>query len=304
MENKEGCNMSNNVQVFTNSLFGNVRAFNMDNKVWFVGRDVVTDLKYNLEGNSYTKYIKQYVKEKYLLKMNKSELDLFGMKDVGRKGEVLINQYGVIQLVMNSPMDEAEQFQDWILEEVVPSVLTTGSYSMEQKTQPQPPTLTPIQQYAITILDKNIDDATRVEALMGLRDCANEEGKAMLCDNNTITIPQIKDIVMKLYGKELDEGQVPPLSPTFIEWTRFLRSIGYVTYKKFPQKDNLNRLEYKPTAQPTELFRDTFVKQGMAMIRNTNDGRDKYIITYTKDIEKFILSDFFKENFLKYLGIK
>ena len=296
--------MSNNVQVFTNSLFGNVRAFNMDNKVWFVGRDVVTDLKYNLEGNSYTKYIKQYVKEKYLLKMNKSELDLFGMKDVGRKGEVLINQYGVIQLVMNSPMDEAEQFQDWILEEVVPSVLTTGSYSMEQKTQPQPPTLTPIQQYAITILDKNIDDATRVEALMGLRDCANEEGKAMLCDNNTITIPQIKDIVMKLYGKELDEGQVPPLSPTFIEWTRFLRSIGYVTYKKFPQKDNLNRLEYKPTAQPTELFRDVFVKQGMAMIRNTNDGRDKYIITYTKDIEKFILSDFFKENFLKYLGIK
>lgn len=296
--------MSNNVQVFTNSLFGNVRAFNMDNKVWFIGRDVVTDLKYNLEGNSYTKYIKQYVKEKYLLKMNKSELDLFGMKDVGRKGEVLINQYGVIQLVMNSPMDEAEQFQDWILEEVVPSVLTTGSYSMEQKTQPQPPTLTPIQQYAIAILDKNIDDATRVEALMGLRDCANEEGKAMLCDNNTITIPQIKDIVMKLYGKELDEGQVPPLSPTFIEWTRFLRSIGYVTYKKFPQKDNLNRLEYKPTAQPTELFRDVFVKQGMAMIRNTNDGRDKYIITYTKDIEKFILSDFFKENFLKYLGIK
>lgn len=296
--------MSNNVQVFTNSLFGNVRAFNMDNKVWFIGRDVVTDLKYNLEGNSYTKYIKQYVKEKYLLKMNKSELDLFGMKDVGRKGEVLINQYGVIQLVMNSPMDEAEQFQDWILEEVVPSVLTTGSYSMEQKTQPQPPTLTPIQQYAITILDKNIDDATRVEALMGLRDCANEEGKAMLCDNNTITIPQIKDIVMKLYGKELDEGQVPPLSPTFIEWTRFLRSIGYITYKKFPQKDNLNRLEYKPTAQPTELFRDTFVKQGMAMIRNTNDGRDKYIITYTKDIEKFILSDFFKENFLRYLGIK
>ena len=175
---------------------------------------------------------------------------------------------------------------------------------MEQKTQPQPPTLTPIQQYAITILDKNIDDAARVEALMGLRDCANEEGKAMLCDNNTITIPQIKDIVMKLYGKELDEGQVPPLSPTIIEWTRFLTSIGYITYKKFPQKDNLNRLEYKPTAQPTELFRDVFVKQGMAMIRNTNDGRDKYIITYTKDIEKFILSDFFKENFLKYLGIK
>ena len=171
--------MSNNVQVFTNSLFGNVRAFNMDNKVWFVGRDAVKCLGYEVEGTtSYTYYIGKFVKEKYTLKMKNCDLQLFGMTDAGRKGEVLINQYGVIQLVMNSPMDEAEQFQDWILEEVIPSVLTTGSYSMEQKTQPQPPTLTPIQQYAITILDRNIDDATRVEALMGLRDCANEEGKS------------------------------------------------------------------------------------------------------------------------------
>lgn len=170
--------MSNNVQVFTNSLFGNVRAFNMDNKVWFVGRDAVKSLGYETATTSYTYYINKFVKEKYKMKMNNYDLQLFGMTDAGRKGEILINQYGVIQLVMNSSMEEAEQFQDWILEEVVPSVLTTGSYSMEQKTQPQPPTLTPIQQYAITILDRNIDDATRAEALMGLRDCANEEGKS------------------------------------------------------------------------------------------------------------------------------
>ena len=174
--------MSNNVQVFTNSLFENVRAFNVDNKVWFFAKDVVTDLGYNLEANSYTKYIKRFVKDKYAMKVDsKTQVQNgleFNYKELGQRGGYLINQYGVIQLVMNSSMDEAEQFQDWILEEVVSSVLTTGSYSMEQKTQPQPPTLTPIQQYAITILDKNIDDATRVEALMGLRDCVNEEGKS------------------------------------------------------------------------------------------------------------------------------
>ena len=122
----------NQIKTFTNNIFGDVRAVKVNDKVWFFGRDVVTDLKYNLEGNSYTKYIKQYVKEKYLLKMNKSELDLFGVQDSGRKGEVLINQYGIIQLVMNSSMEEAEQFQDWILEEVIPSILTTGTYNMKQ----------------------------------------------------------------------------------------------------------------------------------------------------------------------------
>lgn len=121
----------NQIKTFTNNIFGDVRAVKINDKVWFFGRDVVTDLKYNLEGNSYTKYIKQYVKEKYLLKMNKSELDLFGVQDSGRKGEVLINQYGVIQLVMNSPLEQAEQFQDWILEEVIPSILTTGTYNMK-----------------------------------------------------------------------------------------------------------------------------------------------------------------------------
>ena len=122
----------NQIKTFTNNIFGDVRAVKINDKVWFFGRDVVTDLKYNLEGNSYTKYIKQYVKEKYLLKMNKSELDLFGVQDSGRKGEILINQYGIIQLVMNSSMEEAEQFQDWILEEVIPSILTTGTYNMKQ----------------------------------------------------------------------------------------------------------------------------------------------------------------------------
>ena len=175
-------NNMNVMQMFKSDEFGSVRAIDIDDKVWFFGEDIVTDLQYNLEANSYTKYIKRFVKDKYAMKVNsKTQVQNgleFDYKELGQRGGYLINQYGVIQLVMNSPMDEAEQFQDWILEEVVPSVLTTGSYSMEQKTQPQPPTLTPIQQYAITILDRNIDDATRVEALMGLRDCVNEEGKS------------------------------------------------------------------------------------------------------------------------------
>lgn len=126
------------MQLFTNSVFGNVRAVNIDGNVWFVGRDVVESLGYSVETKSYTFYISKFVKEKYTLKMNNSELDLFkmnntdsvllGMKDVGRKGETLINQYGVIQLVMNSKLPQAEEFQDWVIEEVIPSVLENGAY--------------------------------------------------------------------------------------------------------------------------------------------------------------------------------
>ena len=36
----------NEMQLFTNSIFGNVRATLIDGKVWFMGRDVVEDLGY------------------------------------------------------------------------------------------------------------------------------------------------------------------------------------------------------------------------------------------------------------------
>ena len=170
----------NTLQLTISEKFGEARFVVINDDIWFFGEDIVKKLGYNLETNTYINYIKRFTKEKHTMKIDsKTQLreGIFNHEEL-EQGGYLINQYGVIQLVMNSPRDEAEQFQDWILEEVVPSVLTTGSYSIEQKTQPQPPTLTPIQQYAITILDRNIDDATRVEALMGLRDCVNEEGKS------------------------------------------------------------------------------------------------------------------------------
>ena len=122
----------NQIKTFTNNIFGDVRAVKINDKVWFVGRDTVKSLGYEISTKSYTYYINKFVKEKYVKKVNNTESVLFGMTDAGRKGEVLINQYGIIQLVMNSSMEEAEQFQDWILEEVIPSILTTGTYNMKQ----------------------------------------------------------------------------------------------------------------------------------------------------------------------------
>ena len=128
-------NKTNEMMAFTNDLYGSVRSVQIDNVVWFFGRDVVECLGYEVSTKSYTHYVKQYVRDKYQLKMNNTDLVLFGMNNdetslfkIGRKGEVLINQYGIIQLVMGSSLPQAEQFQDWIIEEVIPSVLQHGAY--------------------------------------------------------------------------------------------------------------------------------------------------------------------------------
>lgn len=161
--------------------------------------------------------------------------------------------------------------------------------------------LSPLQKYGLILLDNNSSDMEKLQALSEFRELSNNEGKVLVCDDGTITIPQIRDYVMKHYGDILFENDVL-ISENFIEWTRFLRNIGYIKYVTFNKKGKEHK-ESKPTPQPTDLFKDTFVKQGMAMIRSTNDERNKEIITYTKDIEKFIVSDYFKENFFKYFNV-
>ena len=81
--------------------------------------------------------------------------------------------------------------------------------------------------------------------------------------------------------------------------TSYIRYIKYITFNKKGKEYK----EAKPTPQPTDLFKDTFVKQGMAMVRSTNDERKKEVITDTKDIEKFIVADYLKENLFKYFNV-
>lgn len=169
------------------------------------------------------------------------------------------------------------------------------------KEQSNTPMLSPLQKCGLILLDNNSSDMDKLQALSEFRELSNNEGKVLVCDDGTITIPQIRDYVMKHHGDILFENDVL-ISENFIEWTRFLRNIGYIKYVTFNKKGKEHK-EAKPTPQPTDLFKDTFVKQGMAMVRSTNDERNKEIITYTKDIEKFIVSDYFKENFFKYFNV-
>lgn len=51
--------------------------------------------------------------------------------DLKRRGKkpVFINEPGLYQLIMRSSLPSAEKFQDWVFEEVLPSIRKTGSYS-------------------------------------------------------------------------------------------------------------------------------------------------------------------------------
>lgn len=130
---------TNEMMTFTNDLYGSVRSVQIDDVVWFFGRDVVECLGYE---KTYTDVIKQHCEEEdYWFvdsKTHPQNRDEFDYKQLGQRGGYLINEYAILDLVMGSKLPQAKAFKRWITHEVIPSVLQNGAYIDTSRTDALP----------------------------------------------------------------------------------------------------------------------------------------------------------------------
>lgn len=112
----------NEIQVFNNSEFGEVRTLVVDNEPWFVGKDVATILGYVKPLNA----LATHIDEDDSLKQ--------GLIDsMGRTQEtIIINESGLYSLILSSKLPNAKKFKRWVTNEVLPTIRKTGSYSMKK----------------------------------------------------------------------------------------------------------------------------------------------------------------------------
>ena len=122
------------------------------------------------------------------------------------------------------------------------------------------------------------------------------QGMKRLCENGVVTIPIIMDYIKEHYPNEFAYTCDIPTT----EWTRYLRHMGYLKTQHFARKDGKG-MEAKWSYQPTEMFNEIFVEQGMAIVREIDKDRGKVEISYTIEIEKYLLTDNFKNTFFGYL---
>ena len=109
----------NDLQVFNNAMFVNVRIFLQDNEPWFVAKDVCDCLDLS---NS----------RKALSRLEDDEKGVTLSDTPGGKQEMAtVNEYGLYSLVMSSRKPEAKEFKRWVTHEVLPSIRKYGSYSMD-----------------------------------------------------------------------------------------------------------------------------------------------------------------------------
>ena len=205
----------------------------------------------------------------------------------------LLSERGYAKLIKIMDTDFAWDIHDKLIDEY---------FQLREEKRQQKQQYSPVQLYALTILDNNSTPLQKVEAISGLKEeCIRigaMQGMERLCDNGTITIDNIMRYVKEIYSDKFEYNS----DIISTEWTRYLLHMGYLEPKRFRTKDGLG-MEKRVHRQPTELFYEVFVKQGMAIVR-VIDERGKIEIVYTSQLEKFLHTDEFKSSFFNYLSSK
>lgn len=109
------------IKIFERQEFGQVRVVDVNGEPWFVARDVAKALGYQntVEAvNTHCKKVNDFRDSKMLPSATPMKI---------------IPESDVYRLVMRSNLPDAERFQDWVVEEVLPSIRKAGSYSMAPK---------------------------------------------------------------------------------------------------------------------------------------------------------------------------
>lgn len=108
----------------------NLQLFNFESQeVRFIGdKPVASDIAKVLGYADPANAVNRIVKAK-----NKTEANI--QTAVGIRTVFVLEEAGIYQLIFQSKLPNAERFQDWVFEEVLPSIRKTGSYSFNQPKQ-------------------------------------------------------------------------------------------------------------------------------------------------------------------------
>ena len=109
------------LQIFKNEEFGEVRTVNIDNEPWFVGKDVAEALGYSKARNAISAHVSDE---------DKKDAPIQGTPG-GTQNMTIINESGLYALIFGSRLDSAKRFKHWVTSEVLPAIRKTGGYQMQ-----------------------------------------------------------------------------------------------------------------------------------------------------------------------------
>ena len=112
----------NELMVFNNVEFGQVRTMEINGEPYFVGKDVAEILGYANTSKALIDHVD-----------DEDKLNNETLSSLGQRGGWLINESGLYSLILSSKLSNAKKFKRWVTSEILPAIRKTGSYSIQSK---------------------------------------------------------------------------------------------------------------------------------------------------------------------------
>lgn len=210
--------MTDTLQTFSNTEFGNIRTLTIDFEPWFVGKDVATALGYERTDNALRRHVDD--EDKLMHQISASGQN---------RNMIIINESGLYSLILSSKLPNAKKFKRWVTSEVLPAIRKTGSYSIK-----------PVERITTK------DDYIRAASIVG--SCRNERLPYVL----SILAKAGLDIVQP---GDIESGECTRLINTAInEYGLSMTAIGKLTGLHTTQIQRIRTGASKPSAERSQLI--------------------------------------------------
>jgi len=237
--------MDNLTNIF-NYNGNNVRTIIKDNKIWFCGKDIASILGYVIPSKAINTHCKG---------VSKMEIPTNG----GKQKMLFISEGDIYRLIINSQLPEAEKFEKWIFDEVIPSIRKHGMYATENTIE----NMIANPDFAIQLLQELKKEKEEKKLIEQQRDEAIRT-KAMISDKKTATAL----------------GQVGGLTAENNKLKKQLKIIkGYATILAIQQKTG-NTYPYGPLKR--------YCEKNNLTIEKVPDARYKEVNSYPKEAWKAV----------------
>lgn len=110
----------NEIEIFRNEEFGEIRTVIIDGEPWFVGKDIATALGYSNASKALNDHVDK-----------EDKLNNVSLSSLGQRGGWLVNESGVYSLILLSKLPSAKKFKHWVTSEVLPAIRKHGLYATE-----------------------------------------------------------------------------------------------------------------------------------------------------------------------------
>ena len=258
------------LQIFSNAEFGEVRTLVLNNEPWFVGKDVAGVLGYANPSKALSDHVD-----------GEDKLNNESLSGLGQRGGWLINESGLYSLILSSKLPTAKKFKRWVTSEVLPAIRKTGAYGVQV-----PRTLKEALQLALEQEEKlealQLDNSIKTQQIAELQPKATYYDLILQCRDLLSMTEIAKDYGMSAKGmnKKLHElGVQYNQSGVWFLYAKY-QSEGYTQTKT----QNYNRPDgtqgsrtHMYWTQKGRLFLYDFLKSKdvLPMIERTDDTEEK-----------------------------